>query len=91
VIRLNPTHPAKEHNHMQDDARIEPIDNVLARLTPDSNVTVGRSKGHVLVDDKLVADFGIPAVPGTGPMEDYADTLWTCVQDLQFARAGWPC
>jgi len=59
----------------------------LPKLTPDSQVTVDRAEGDVFVDGELVKRF-LDDNPNV--MENFADTLWTHVSDLQAIRAGWP-
>ena len=63
------------------------IDAVIERLTPESVVTLHRPRGTVLVNNEVVARF---TRGEEVRMEDYADTLWTHVEDLKAAQAGWP-
>ncbi len=62
-----------------------PLDEVLATLTKDSEVTVDRAEGDVFVDGKHVFRS---LDPNPEVLEDFADTLWEHVQDLKAAAAG---
>lgn len=67
-------------------ARQKVLEGTLARLTVESSVTVDRSEGDVFVDGELVLRF---LDENQEPMEAFADTLWTHVEDLKAAAAGW--
>lgn len=69
------------------EALNEHLNLIAPRLTIASLVTVDRVAAAVLIDGRPVRSFD----PAEGNlMEEYADTLWTYVEDLKTAAAGWP-